>query len=274
MKIHRFFLASLVAVALLGDGCTSNAPPITLGGQPLAEVAVPAWSDVGDGARRYEASYGELSSKGVLRLYKFPATGWEWSFEQSTSGATVLDWAEKLPEVSVLINGVYFHEDNLPSGAFVSHGDRIGTRSFDADKSALIVLAPRLRIADLTKEPNALDHATEAAQTFPYLIKDGTASVGEDSGKLAERSFVGTDTDGAFYVGIAVNVSLSLYELSQLLATQPIHWQDVVNLDGGPSTGIYTNLPKENRSRNSLAPVSNVLVGRVTSSASQTSPSP
>lgn len=262
MKRARLLLAVALAIAFVGAGCTTSAPPITPGGQQ-AEIVEPAWHEAGDGVMRFETSYGSGNVLGSLRIYQFPSTGWQWSFAQSTSAATVREWATRIPDASVVLNGVYFHEDNLPSGAFVSKGERVGSRAFDTDKSALIVLAPTPRIVDLTKEPNAIERAIEAAQTFPYLIKDRAAAVSEDSGKLAERSFVGTDTRGRFYVGVAINASLSLYELSHLLADQPIEWQDVVNLDGGPSTGVLVDLQKENRSRTSLAPVSNVIVGRI-----------
>lgn len=267
MSFPRKILAAALAIAFLGAGCTTTAPPIAPPG--LGQAIEPAWHESGDGVMRYETSYGQGSSLGILRIYQFPSTGWQWSFAHSTSAASVREWADRIPDASVLVNGVYFHEDNLPSGAFVSHGEYIGSRAFDADKSALIVLAPAPRIVDLTKEPKALEQATEAAQTFPYLIKNTSKAITEDSGKLAERSFVGTDTQGRFYVGVAINASLSLYELAVLLADQPIQWQDAVNLDGGPSTGIFVDLPNENRSRTSLAPVPNVVVGRTTSSASQ-----
>lgn len=268
MIAARAIFAVALATAILGGGCTAEAPPIAPPGQQV-DVIEPAWHESGAGVQRYEASYGQGTSLGLLRIYQFPKEGWQWSFAHSTSAASVREWATRVPDASVLVNGVYFHEDNLPSGAFISNGERIGSRAFDADKSALIVLAPTPRIVDLTKEPDALDTATEAAQTFPYLLKNGAPAVAEDSGKLAERSFVGTDAQGRFYVGVALNASLSLYELAQLLEVQPIEWQDVVNLDGGPSTGIFVDLPNENRSRTSLAPVPNVVVGRTTPSSLQ-----
>jgi hypothetical protein len=261
MRFRQSFGAGILALVILGAGCRSTFDvPSTH--EIVAPLPTPEWQDVGDGVMRLEVEFGKLAVKGSLRMYRFPKEGWSWGFAQSTSAASVRDWSDRIPDATVIINGVYFHDDNLPSGTFVSHGERVGSRAFDADKSALIVLAPTPRIVDLTTEPSALDHATEAAQTFPYLIKDGVSAITEDSGKLAERTFVGTDKEGRWYVGVALNESLSLYELMQLVAAQPVVWDDVTNLDGGPSTGIFIDLPNENRSRNSLAPVSNVIVGR------------
>jgi hypothetical protein len=256
MRGRRFILLFCV-FAFLGAGCVPKISPTPI---VPTEVVVPSWKEVSRGVERLEASYGSRATRGRLLIYRFSREGWSWRLAHSTSSASVRDWADRLPDASFIVNGVYFHEDQLPSGAFISGGERVGARAFDDDKSAFIVLAPSPRIIDPASEPDALKDATEAAQTFPFLIKNGAAAVSEDSGKVAERSFIATDRDGRIYLGVALDESLSLYELTELLRKQPVEWDRVVNLDGGPSTGFVARFPGYDEGRNSLTPVPNVIV--------------
>jgi uncharacterized protein YigE (DUF2233 family) len=255
---HRSLTTLLfVAMVFVGAGCETKAIlPAVL---PTAPAV--SWEDMGDGVARRESEFGTRPSKGKLLLYRFPAAGFSWRFEHSTSSAvSVREWFDHFPDSVMATNGVYFHEDLSPSGAFVSKGESISERSFDADKSGLLVLSPSLRIIDTTKEPAPITSFEEAAQTYPFLIKDGVEAISEDSGKLAERTFIGTDADGNGYLGVVINDTVSLHELMRLLKEQPIAWDDALNLDGGPSTGYFTRFDTKNEGRNSLTPVPNVIL--------------
>jgi exopolysaccharide biosynthesis protein len=255
--MKRFFLLALLLVCV-NAGCAPTMSP----GYPPVAPSSPKWESVGEGVERLEVPIGTAPTKGTLLIYRVPTEGWTWSVEYSTSAQSVREWAETLPEAMIIANGGYFHEDLMPSGALWSHGEQVGTRKFDADKSAYVVLAPRPRIVDLSREPKALDGVRDLIQTYPYLVKEGKPAIEEDSGKLAERTFIGTDRREQVYLGVVIGATVSLYELMQLLQDQPINWMHVVNLDGGPSTGFVVRTEKENRSRNSLTPVPGVIVGR------------
>lgn len=268
--IHRFIFIASFVLFVFGAGCV---PTVTVL-EPAPLSPKPAWEEVGNGVERLQARFGPSPSNGTLLLYRFPRQGWSWSIEHSTNARSVRDWAEQISGPAIVTNGGYFHEDNMPSGALISHGQRIGSRSFDPDKSALVILSPEPRLVDQTRYPTAIEDAQDALQTYPYLLRNGEGSIAEDSGRLAERTFIGTDREGRIYLGVAMDASVSLYELMHILLAQPVEWRDVVNLDGGPSTGFVASFENENRGRNSLTPVPNVIVGRFTPSASSTSPSP
>ncbi|MFA5935585.1 MAG: phosphodiester glycosidase family protein [Patescibacteria group bacterium] len=256
--IRRSILGVVLATTVLfGAGCVSI--QAVRPEDPL--LPPPEWVDVGFGAARREATVGSRAAKGSLILYRFPAKGFSWRFEHSTSSLSVREWAARFPEAAFLTNGVYFHEDNMPSGLLITKGERVGDRVFDDTKSGIIQLAPEFRIIDSSKEKiTSYASFTEAAQSYPFLIQDGEGAVAEDTGKFAERTFIGTDRSGDIYVGVLLNEPVSLFELMELIAAQPVEWKNVINLDGGASTGYAAAFPNENEGRNSLTPVPNVIV--------------
>lgn len=174
----------------------------------------------------------------------------------------VSEWAASLDGELLVANGVYFHDDSFPSGLFVSSGKRVGDRAFDANKSGLLVLQPTPAVIDTSASslPDVSD-LVEAAQSFPFLIKDGHAAIAEDSGLVARRTFIGNDKDGRIYIGTVAADAISLYDLSQELAAMAIPWDNVMNLDGGPSTGVVTADPNDT-DFDSFSAVPNVLVVR------------
>ncbi len=223
--------------------------------------AVVGWSSRGNGIERTAFRFSTSTASEVI-IYRFSLKEYEFTFQHSTSAVAVSDWLGRIPEAIFAANGVYFHEDALPSGWLRSGGKVIGTRSFDTDKSALLVLHPEPKIlATGSDQKAAKQQARDAAQSFPLLIARGSAAVKEDSGKVARRTFVGIDAAQAYlYVGVVPYTGISLYELSQSLARLPIRWESVLNLDGGPSSGLRFRGTDEPETIDSYVTVPNVLL--------------
>lgn len=263
-----FVLAS--CIVLFGVGCEKLVPvtlPVVLqrsatttatGAPPSAVIG---WSARGPGVDRTAFRFSTSTASEVV-IYRFSRTKHTFGFRHSTSSAAVSEWMGRESEALFAANGVYFHEDELPSGWFRTEGKVIGTRSFDADKSALLVLGPNPTIlVNASEQKAAKQKARDAAQSFPLLISGGVAVVKEDSGKVARRTFVGTDkTQEYLYVGIVPYTGISLYELSQALTRLPVRWEAVLNLDGGPSSGIVFRSPDQSETIDSYVTVPNVLV--------------
>jgi uncharacterized protein YigE (DUF2233 family) len=172
----------------------------------------------------------------------------------------VSEWADDIDDELLVANGVFFKEDWSPAGLLVSNGDIVSPQLFDRKRSGLLIFAPEFRIIDTaTQDMPAPNDLVEAAQSYPFLVKDGIPVVPEDSGLTARRTFVGTDTDGNIYFGIVDRNAMSLFELSLALAAMDIEWDDVLNLDGGPSSGIITAGLKD-RDFDSQVPVPNVII--------------
>jgi len=192
-------------------------------------------------------------------IYRLPIKNFSFHFEHGEA-KKISDWTLGHENLALAINGTYFHEDMLPSGLLITKKERIGDREFDLDKTGLIRLQPNLAILDTTTEIFDQTQLIEAAQTFPFLIKNGVVDIKKESGLNARRSFFGLDKDGNAYFGVVPNRSISLFKLAQILKNIEADWDDVINLDGGPSNGIYANFPFSKETLDSFTPVPNVIL--------------
>lgn len=172
---------------------------------------------------------------------------------------TVLDSATGTTDIA--INGGYFHEDYSPSGYLVASGERIGHRQFDEDKSGLLTITSNtIRIHDLNVTPlERIPHSDIAIQSYPFLIQNGEPAIKEDSKKLARRTAIGVTKQGDAYIIISKK-QISLYALGQALAESSLSFETVLNLDGGPSTGVVYRTPTSTYILDSVTPVPQVLL--------------
>ncbi|MFC1615951.1 phosphodiester glycosidase family protein [Patescibacteria group bacterium] len=200
------------------------------------------------------------NTKGKLYLYKFSNNDFLLELKYSDPPKWIFQWYRDLGEPSLVVNGFYFHEDLSPSGFFISEGTRIGQLEFDQDKTGLINFDSKLEILDTSQQAIDLNSFSTAAQSYPFLVKNGQASVTEDSGLLARRSFIGLDIYNNVYIGVVPKHKISLYKLSHVLIETGLPWSEVMNLDGGPSTGIAINKNEEMDYFNNFTPVPNVIV--------------
>lgn len=254
------------ALLLMGAGCTIPSiglSPVSPTSTPTVPSTVIGWSTRGPGVERLQTSFSTSTASDLI-LYRFAIAEHSFGFVHTTSAAALSEWSKRSPETVFLSNGVYFHEDQLPSGWLKIQGQVIGKRAFDRDKSALLELAPKADIVTDTAEiGKRMFYAEEAAQSFPLLISHGASSVKEDSGRTARRTFIGIDKDHEFlYVGIVPYAGISLFELSRVLAELPVHWDAVLNLDGGPSSGLVFHDARQSEQIDSYVTVPNVFVVR------------
>lgn len=202
----------------------------------------------------------ETVGDATIVLYRFPARGYRWRVIHNPQAKTVQEWSLALPRAVAVANGGYFREDYSPAGALVADGKRIGNRSFDHSRSAAVVLDDQPRIVDTKKTAFDLQRAKNAIQSYPLLIRDGKPALVEDSGLKARRTFIGTDTDDNVYLGVVPGETMTLFALSRALAAQDVKWQSVLNLDGGPSTGLIVHSGSYTDQYPSVAPVPNIIV--------------
>lgn len=268
--MRRLFVASVglaCACIWLGSGCVERVqtmlPLVSSSDVSVATSSVPVlkWEVKSHGIERASVEFS-TSTASTLILYRFTLADHLFSFEQATSGAAVSEWAKRLPEAIFVSNGVYFHEDQSPSGWFKTDNKVVGSRSFDLDKTALLVLQPNVEIKTTPEgQTTSKRTALEAAQSYPLLIVNGAAAIKTDSGKTSRRTFVGIDKAHKYlYIGLVPYTSISLYELGLALSRLPVSWESVLNLDGGPSSGISFRGPEGVELVDSYVTVPNVLV--------------
>jgi len=258
-----------IAIAFFGVLAAGCEVPPELAKTVLTPPATPSpseekskWQPVGEGVERLEF-YTSTTTPTRLVLYRMPAKDFEWNFENSSQPQRVSAWAKDANDALLVVNGTYFHEDNLPSGFLVSHGTRVGSRKFDLDRSGVIAFSDQgPQLINTKTEPLDLTTVKNGAQSYPFIILDGQPSITEDSGLLARRTFLGLDRQGLVYIGVAPDEPVTLRELAQTLAGLDILWDKVINLDGGTSTGLGFRSSAFNETLDSYTTVPNVITVR------------
>lgn len=241
----------LATILLFGAGCRTTQPtgpsvfplPVTETSAPTSTQAakLPDGLEIrsatfGDGRTVHFALLAIEQGKAAWNLHNRPA-------EPKSASA----WRENL-KTNLVINGAYFSEDYRPSGYYHlpgATGTRISWPSAtvqreDSGYTGMILIRDgKMSLSYLPKaskpEPSVQD---AVLLSFPTLVASGTAIVHEDSGKLGRRTVLAQDSQGSIYVIATQDGSLTLYELSKWLASQPEKFITAVNLDGGKSTGI------------------------------------
>jgi hypothetical protein len=139
-------------------------------------------------------------------------------------------------------NGGFFDVGSFrPNGLMIADGKSAG--AFDPKNWAAGVLAVRrgvLMLADQTRfTPDAT--VTQLLQTGPWLVREGRSQWGFQNDSPARRTFIATDGTGVWVLGHVGGCTL--LELSILLTSPEIKKiltvREALNLDGGPSSGLW-----------------------------------
>ncbi len=252
---------TILAIIFFGFGCTRT--PLARP-QPARPIEQPnknktTTTQINQSVTRLEYPFPEPSS-GQIILYQIDPAAFTWRFEHAATPKTIDAWAASLPEAAFILNGVYFHEDNLPSGWLATRGEEIGIRQFDLNRSSILSLSPSVEIVQSKLRNIDLGQFQEAAQSYPIIIEGGSGAIEKDTNLYAARSFFGTDVDGRVYLGITRNTAVSLFMLMEQLLKTGVKWNDVLNLDGGPSSGLMVKLPPHVEQLDNFTLVPNVIV--------------
>lgn len=259
MKISWMFGVTALFLFWLGAGCAlpSQSPSLPRFPEPTEASSRLERGVVAPGV---EVVRFFSTSTGTMLLFGFDQDRYRFSFVATNTRVVMREWMQLFPEAVAGINGVYFHEDLTPSGFFVGKGLEQGARVFDQKRSALLLTGERLEFVDTERKNVDLDRVRGGAQTYPVLIRDGHVQVTRDSGKVARRSWMGKDKDGRVWLGVLSDAQMSLHELAKRLSELPISWDMVVNLDGGPSTGVFVRGEEDEVVRETMGGVPNVLL--------------
>jgi hypothetical protein len=224
---------------------------------PYSPWYIARWESLGEDMERME--FVSADQVNVI-MYRFSPEAYRLRVATDDLPHRVKTWASELEGEALVMNGFYFLEDNTPAGLLLSGGEPLHAQEFDADKSGVVRLDPDFAIVDTAETAfQALD-VLEAGQSYPFLLKHGELSIKEDSGLVARRTFLGTDETGLIYAGVVWKDHVSLFDLAAVLQEMDISWDHVMNLDGGPSTGIAVELTSFGEAFDSALPVPNVIV--------------
>jgi len=137
--------------------------------------------------------------------------------------------------------GFFIRQPFDPFGLMISDGREFGTFNPGGWMNGLLVV----RDGGATLEPSSSlksrSGITGLLQTGPWLIREGAPEPNLDTDRYAPRTFVGHDDHGTWAIGTSERCSLQ--ELASLLTSDgvkdAIEIRQALNLDGGPSTGLW-----------------------------------
>ena len=273
MPMTRKYLTTgvlLCATLFFGSGCeptyTASAPVMPIRQISVVASQVGSWKQVADGISRREDT-NILSSTASLVMYRFDAGRFALSFADATSTGHISDWRKANTSTVAILNGEYFQASGTPSGFLRAGGESVSSHYFDLDRSGFVYggSSPEIAMVSSSDAMQSLvkqSTTTDILQSYPFLIKQGKAAVTSESGKAARRSFIGFDTSNTLYLGVIDTGDVTLHELSLYLAQSGVAWKDVLNLDGGPSTGLSVEAGDWNETIDSWTAIPNVVLVR------------
>ncbi len=174
----------------------------------------------------------------------------------------VSDWAE-LVQSPLLINGGYFSPEGETVSLLVSDGQTWGTCYGDFAGMFAVTPDERVSVRWLRNWPyDPAEPLREAVQSFPVLVKPGGVMgfpADADDGRAARRTVVAQDYGGRILLIVAPRGYLSLHEMARFLAESDLDVDVALNLDGGPSSGMWLKTDEQLVDINSLVPVPSVI---------------
>jgi len=163
---------------------------------------------------------------------------------------TLAEW-QKITDALILVNGGFFRIEGdtyVPTGLSIVDGKVIGNSY--GDYAGMLVITdtgPGLRW--MAQEPYIPGEPIKSAlQSFPILVKPGGEAgfpVQYEDNHKARRSVIGEDKDGQILLMVAPLGYFTLHQLSLYLAESDLNLELAINLDGGPSSGLWIAEPYE-----------------------------
>ncbi len=140
-------------------------------------------------------------------------------------------------KAALVVNGSYYGHDGQPATPVRSLGRPLGPPVYDVEAGAFVASDAFTGIRDLAHEPwmEAFGTAPDALVSYPLLVEPGRRNgVARPSRWLANRSFVGQDSNGRVLIGTTKDAFFTLHALADFLLAAPLDLTSALNLDGGP----------------------------------------
>lgn len=139
------------------------------------------------------------------------------------------------------VNGGFFTPQFDPMGLMISGGRKTGNWQSNKLLSGLITATHGTPRLVWNAEKPDLNAASDLLQAGPRLVDSGRPLTSLERTKHVARTFIATDGDHRWILGLARDTSLG--ELAEILATpgtlSGFHVHRALNLDGGHSSALY-----------------------------------
>jgi len=162
-----------------------------------------------------------------------------------------LETWQKETHADLVVNGGYFSIENeryFPDGRIIVNG-RASGRSFDGFGGMLAIDQSGAELRWLVQEPyNSYEPLQAALQSFPILVQPGGEPgfpAERENHASARRTVIAQDRAGRILFIVAPEGYFTLHQLSVYLTESDLNLDIAVNLDGGGSTGILVENPRE-----------------------------
>ncbi|MDB6137296.1 MAG: hypothetical protein JWO94_368 [Verrucomicrobiaceae bacterium] len=224
----RLFIGTLACVAGLAVyvwfGTTTQSTMQMLGGARHVTIQVPGL-------------------KASLSLVCFPADKFKMQIVDNPTPARhlyIADMALSNKAVAGCNGGYFSLKDFSPFGLQLAQGVQLGTFCSGGPGAALFGVKDGTPFIAPEKEFQLSSGITDVVQCSPLLVENGNI-LQTFGNKTNARTFVMTDGEGQWAIGVANNLGLD--DLAALLAKPGLvdgfHVRRAMNLDGGPSTGLW-----------------------------------
>jgi hypothetical protein len=186
-------------------------------------------------------------TESILILRVDPET---FSFEvhHQTNPLSLEEWAEQT-NADIVLNGGYYlieNETYYPTGLVISNSEPFGT-SYGEFAGMFTVsngYADLRWLAQVPYDPS--EQFDFALQSFPLLVKPGGQlgfSAEFEDNLTARRTVLAKDQSGNILFILTQKRYFTLHTLSMFLTGSDLDLDIAVNLDGGPSTGLFIREP-------------------------------
>jgi hypothetical protein len=123
----------------------------------------------------------------------------------------------------------------------IADGRSFGTFDANSWMNGLIVFREAGWSIEATPSLRDRSGISALLQTGPWLVRNGIPATGLDPQRRAARTVMGRDDHGRWALGVVGACSLD--ELTELLRARSVvnefDFQQALNLDGGPSSGLW-----------------------------------
>ncbi len=174
---------------------------------------------------------------------------------------TMSAWMKKM-QGKVIINGGYFDKNNHPTGLLVDDGQTFGSSYQGFGGMFSVDNQGNVSVRSLSQQPydSANDQLTQATQSSPMLMLNGKRTQFSADAANQRRTVIATDKQGRLLFITSSSPAFTLDEFADLLVSSDLSINNALNLDGGASTALYVNTPKQKISIDSFTPLPIVLV--------------
>ena len=146
----------------------------------------------------------------------------------------------------LVVNGGFYTEAYVATGLIISEGTVSGV-SYEGFGGMFAVTDEGPVVRSLRETPYDPAEPLQAAlQSFPLLLASGgRPAFPEEDGQQARRTVVAQDGNGRLLFLVASRGHFTLYQLSRYLAASDLGLDVALNLDGGPSSGLFLAPPRD-----------------------------